>query len=118
MLLACAFGAEAQPAPRVHTIGFLGMTSAADHARQIEALRAGLRTAGYREGANLVIEYRWAEGRLNRLLAAELVRLPVELIVTHGTAGSRAAKEATTTIPVVIGTVGDPVLSRADRVIQ
>jgi putative ABC transport system substrate-binding protein len=102
---------EAQPTQRVYRIGFLGQTSPSDYSSQIAALRQGLRDAGYQEGANLFIEYRWAEGRLGRLpsLATDLVRLKVDLIVTHGTAGSRAAKQATATIPIVFATAGDPV---------
>ena len=103
--------AEAPPTQRVYRIGFLGQTSPADYSSRIAALREGLHDAGYREGADLFIEYRWAEGRLARLpsLATELVRLKVDLIVTHGTAGSRAAKSATTTIPIVFATAGDPI---------
>ena len=103
--------AEAQPTQRVYRIGFLGQTSPSDYSSQIAALRQGLREAGYQEGANLFIEYRWAEGRLGRLpgLATDLVRLKVDLIVTHGTAGPRAAKQATATIPIVFATAGDPV---------
>jgi len=77
----------------------------------VEALRAGLREFGYVEGRNIAIEFRWAEGNYDRLpeLAAELVRLKVDLIVTHTTAGTRAAKQATATIPIVIAATGDPV---------
>jgi putative ABC transport system substrate-binding protein len=102
-----------QPADRVHRFGLLGAVTAASYARQLEALRQGLRELGYVEGKNLVIEYRWAEGKYDRLpeLAAELVRLKVNLIVTHGTPGSRAAKEATTTIPIVMAPSGDAVAS-------
>jgi putative ABC transport system substrate-binding protein len=72
-----------------------------------------LRELGYEEGKNLVIEYRWADEEFDRLpkLAAELVSLRPDVIVTHGTPGCRAAKEATTTIPVVMAAVGDPVRS-------
>jgi putative ABC transport system substrate-binding protein len=100
-------------AERVYRLGFLGQTSAADLARQTAALRQGLRDLRYEEGRNLVIEYRWAERKLDRLpaLAAELVGLNVDAIVTHGSAGSRAAKQATGTIPIVIAVVGDPVAS-------
>ncbi|HSF07418.1 MAG TPA: ABC transporter substrate-binding protein [Methylomirabilota bacterium] len=75
------------------------------------AFRRGLRDLGYVEGENLVIEYRWAEGKYDRLpdLAAELVRLQVDVIVTHGTPGSRAAKQATATIPIVMAISGDAV---------
>ena len=100
-----------QPAPGMHRIGFLGATSAAGLGNRLEALRAGLRELGYVEGKNLVIEFRWAESRYARLaeLAAELVRLNVALIVTHGTPGVLAAKQATTTIPIVIAAQGDAV---------
>jgi putative tryptophan/tyrosine transport system substrate-binding protein len=105
--------AEAQSADRVYRLGFLGQTSSADLARQIAALRQGLQDRGYEEGRNLAIEYRWAEGKLDRLpgLATELAGLGVDIIVTHGSAGSRAAKQATRTIPIVIAVVGDPVAS-------
>src|SRR5262245_57992221 len=111
VLLAAAVIAEAQQPAKVVRIGFLGPTSAASNADRIEALRAGLRGLGYVEGKNLVIEYRWAEGKFDRLpeLAAELVRLNVDVILTSGTPGIRAAKNATTTIPIVMVTSGDPV---------
>ena len=113
IVLIFAFGgavAQAQPA-KVIRIGFLGPTSAASNAGRMEALRAGLRDLGYLEGKNLVIESRWAEGKFDRLpeLAAELVRLNVDVILTTGTPGIRAAKNATTTIPLVMVTSGDPV---------
>ena len=71
---------------------------------RIEAFRQGLRELGYVEGKNIVIEYRYAEGKLDRLpaLAAELVRLKVDVIVTAGPTATRAAKEATVTIPIVM----------------
>jgi ABC-type uncharacterized transport system substrate-binding protein len=111
--LTFAFGgavAHAQPA-KVVRIGFLGPNSAASNAGRMEALRAGLRDLGYLEGKNLVMESRWAEGKFDRLpeLAAELVRLNVDVILTAGTPGIRAAKNATTTIPIVMVTSGDPV---------
>jgi putative tryptophan/tyrosine transport system substrate-binding protein len=111
--LTFAFGGpvvHAQPA-KVVRIGFLGPTSAASNAGRMEALRAGLRDLGYLEGKNLIIESRWAEGKFDRLpeLAAELVRLNVDVILTAGTPGIRAAKNATTTIPIVMVTSGDPV---------
>ena len=100
-----------QPTPRMHRIGFLGPTTAAGTARNLDAFRAGLRELGYLEGKNLVIEFRWAEGKYERLpeLAAELVRLNVELIVTHSTPGALSAKQATTVIPIVIAEQGDSV---------
>lgn len=102
---------RAQPSQKTATIGFLGMPTASGWARMVEALRAGLREYGYVEGRNLAIAFRWAEGKYDRLplLAAELVRLKPDVIVTHATAGVRAAKEATTTIPIVIAATGDAV---------
>jgi putative ABC transport system substrate-binding protein len=110
-LLAAPPPAEPQAPGKAHRIGFLGASTLAQYRGQIEALRTGLRDLGYVEGRNVVIEYRWAEGRYDRLpaLAAELVRLGVEVIVTHGTPGSLAAKRATTTIPIVMAVVGNPV---------
>jgi putative ABC transport system substrate-binding protein len=104
---------RAQQRGKVYRIGFLGIANASSWVSQIDALRQGLRELGYEEGKDLVIEYRWAEEDLDRLpkLAAELVSLKVDVIVTHGTPGSRAAKQATTTIPVVMAAVGDPVRS-------
>jgi len=110
--LAAPFASFAQQsAPRMRRIGFLGPSSAAGIASRLEALRSGLRELGYVEGKNLVIEFRWAEGKYDRLaeLAAELVRLNVEVIVTHSTPGVLAAKQATTAIPIVIATQGDAV---------
>jgi putative ABC transport system substrate-binding protein len=105
----------AQSADRTYRIGFLGQTGAADLKRQLAALRDGLRASGYEEGRNLVIEYRWAERKLDRLpaLATELADLKVDVIVTHGSAGSRAAKQAAGSIPVVIAVIGYPVESGA-----
>jgi putative tryptophan/tyrosine transport system substrate-binding protein len=102
--------ARAQQSGKVYRIGFLGVTSHAEYADRVEAVRTGLRHLGYEEGKNIVIHYRWADGRYDRLpeLAAELVRLNVDVIVTHSTPGSRAAKQATSTIPIVANS-GDPV---------
>jgi putative ABC transport system substrate-binding protein len=111
-LLALPLAAEAQQTGKTYRIGYLGSTSPSSaHAQFLEALRQGLRDLGYVEGKNLAIEYRWAEGKYDRLpdLAAELVRLKVDLIVTHGTPGSLAAKHATTTIPIVMAISGDAV---------
>jgi putative tryptophan/tyrosine transport system substrate-binding protein len=103
--------ASAQTAGGVHRIGVLGVTSPKVHGRFVDAFREGLTERGYVEGKNLMIEYRWAEGNYSRLpeLAAELTRLPVDLILTHGTPGGRAAKAATATIPIVIAMTGDAV---------
>ena len=104
---------NAQTPHRVYRVGFLGQTAARDLDHQTRALRQGLRDLGYDEGRNLVIEYRWAERTVDRLpaLATELVTAKVDIIVTHGSPGSRAAKQATTEIPIVIAVVGDPVAS-------
>jgi putative ABC transport system substrate-binding protein len=101
---------RAQPA-KVARIGFLGLDSASSHASRLSALREGLRNLGYQEGRNIQIEFRWAEGDYTRLpvLADELVRLNVDIILTHGAAGALAAQKATKTIPIVITAVGDMV---------
>ena len=102
--------AEAQQAGNVYRIGILS-TASAPYEPMIGALRHRLRELGYEENKTLLIEYRWAEGKLDHLpgLAAELVALRVDVIVTHGDPGARAAKEATTTIPIVVAAMGDPV---------
>ena len=103
--------ARAQPSGKVYRIGFLGVTSHGEYRRHVDALRTGLRKLGYEEGKNIVFEYRWAEGRYDRLpeLAAELVNLNVDVLVAHSTPGARAAKQATSTIPIVVAAVADPV---------
>ena len=102
--------AEAQKAKGTHRIGWLSPASAANDLPNLEALRAGLREVGYVEGQNITIEARWAEGRSERLpqLAAELVRLPVDVLCTVGTLASGAAKHATSTIPIVFANVAFP----------
>jgi putative tryptophan/tyrosine transport system substrate-binding protein len=102
--------AEAQQAGKVYRIGFLGSTSASQYKPYVEAMRQGLSDLGYVEGRNLTIEYRWAGGKYEQLghLAAELVRSKVDVIVTHRAPGSQAAKQATTTIPIVMAVVGNP----------
>jgi putative ABC transport system substrate-binding protein len=106
--VAWPLAARAQQA-KVARIGFLGLVSASSHAPRVAAFRAGLRDLGWVEGRNLAIEFRWAEGSYQRLpaLAEELVRLNVDVLVTHGAAGALAAKKATSTIPIVITAVGD-----------
>jgi putative ABC transport system substrate-binding protein len=105
--------ARAQQPAKTFRIGFLGLPTAESLPKRPEAFRAGLRDLGYQEGKNIVIEYRWADGEYDRLpaLIAELVRLPVDVIVTHGTPGTLAAKQATSTIPIVMATAGDAVAS-------
>ena len=103
-------GASAQQATKVARIGYLAVNRAANPRNQ-EAFRQGLRDLGYIEGRNFVIEYRDAEGKLERLpaLAAELVALNVDVIVAGSTIGALAAKQATRTLPVVFASTGDPV---------
>ncbi len=107
--LAVPISSFSQQPAKTYRIGLLSSESPASYRTRIDELRAGLRELGYAEGRNLVIEFRWAEGKLDRLpeLAAELVRLKVDLIVTHGGLTSSAAKNATTTIPIVFATNGD-----------
>src|SRR5262245_47798643 len=111
LLLALCASAEAQQPAKAPRIGFLGGSSPSAISARIEAFRQGLRELGYVEGKNIVIEWRYAEGKFDRLpaLAAELVRLKVDVIVTSGPLPTRAAKEATVTIPIVMTQVGDPV---------
>jgi len=94
----------------MHRIGWLSPASATDGLPNLEALRAGLRGLGYVEGQNIAIEGRWADGRTERLLqlADELVRLPVDVLCTAGSQASEAAKQATSTIPIVFASVAFP----------
>jgi ABC-type uncharacterized transport system substrate-binding protein len=100
--------AQAQPKTKTPRLGYLGTVSSSG---RITAFRQGLRELGYVEGKNIVIEWRHHEGKIDRLpaLAAELVRLKVDIIITAGAPATRAAKEATSTIPIVMTQVGDPV---------
>jgi putative ABC transport system substrate-binding protein len=111
VLLALSVPAEAQQPKKMPRIGFLIGTSPSAVSDRTEAFRQGLRELGYVEGKNIVIEWRHAEAKLDRLpvLAAELVRLKVDAIVTAGPPGTRAAKEATVTIPIIMGFDNDPV---------
>jgi putative tryptophan/tyrosine transport system substrate-binding protein len=103
--------ARAQQPGKMARIGFLGSATAAGSTESVEALRAGLRDFGHVEGRNIAIAFRWAEGKYDRLpdLVAELIGLNVDVIVTHGTPGTRAAKQATTTIPIVMAISGDAI---------
>jgi putative tryptophan/tyrosine transport system substrate-binding protein len=109
-LAAWPFAAPAQQ-PAMPAIGYLGTGSAQSDAFRVTGFRQGLKEAGYVEGQNLTIEYRWAEDHLDRLpaMAADLVRHQVALIVAISAAASLAAKAATTTLPIVFETAGDPV---------
>jgi ABC-type uncharacterized transport system substrate-binding protein len=104
-------GATAQSVPVSHRIGWLSPARAEGGATNLDALRQGLRELGYQEGRNLTIEARWADGGSDRLpaLARELVGLRVDVICTAGTQATRAARDATSTIPVVFANVAFPV---------
>jgi putative ABC transport system substrate-binding protein len=107
---ACPLGAYAQSSAKIYQIGLLGIFSHAEYSRHVDGLRTSLRQLGYEEGKNVVIHYRWADGKYDRLseLATELVKLNVDVIVTHGTPGAVAAKQATSTVPIV-AISGDPI---------
>jgi putative tryptophan/tyrosine transport system substrate-binding protein len=112
ILLALCLPASAQQPTKGPRIGYLTADSRSARADvRAAAFRQGLRELGYVEGKNLVIEWRSAEGKLDRLpaLAAELVRLKVDIIVTGGPTATRPVKEATTTIPIVMTQDSDPV---------
>ena len=111
MLFALCPLAAAQQPKKAHRIGYLNASSFSTNATRMEAFRQGLRDLNYVEGKNIIIEWRSADGKSDRLaaLAAELVRLPVEVIVTGGSTSTRAAKTATSTIPIVITNDPDPV---------
>src|SRR6202158_4210460 len=98
--LAAPLAAEAQPAGKVYRVGFLGNSTAALEANLVGPFREGLRDLGYVEGRNIVVEYRWADGKYERLpqLVAEIVALKVDVIVTAGTPAALAVKRATATI--------------------
>jgi putative tryptophan/tyrosine transport system substrate-binding protein len=103
--------ARAQQAGKVHRIGFLGSATAAGSAKAVESLRTGLRELGYVDGTNIGFEFRWAEGNYDRFpqLVAELIATNVDVLITHGTPGTRVAKQATTTIPIVMAISGDAI---------
>ena len=108
-VLAAPLAARAQQPARAPRIGYL--ESGAPGTPLVEAFRQGLRELGYVEGHNFTIGYRWAEGRQDRLpgLAEEIVRLNVDVIVTHGAVATRAAQRATAAIPIVFASSGDAV---------
>jgi putative ABC transport system substrate-binding protein len=111
VLAAAPLASEAQPRTgKSYRIGFLGVSSAAEYHENLNAFLQGLRDLGYEDGKSIAIEYRWAEGREERLvaLAAELVRLQPDLLVSHST-GVGAVQQVTSTIPIVMGVSADPV---------
>jgi putative ABC transport system substrate-binding protein len=112
VLLAAPLTSHAQPATKVYRIGFVRSTTASANASENEAFTQRLRELGYTEGQNLIIEARFANGQAERLpaLVAELVRLPVDYLVVGGTVTTHVAKQATSTIPIVmINASDDPV---------
>ena len=113
MLLTLCVSAQAQQSRKVTRIGVLSQSSANFMSTQLEAFRQGLRDFGYVEGQNIAIDYRYAEGKLDRLpgLAVELVRLKVDVIAATSTPAVLAAKNTTKEIPIVFHTIGDPVTS-------
>jgi putative ABC transport system substrate-binding protein len=111
VLLTTPLVARGQQQSKIARVGYLAASSVTDNPHYAQAFRDGLHDLGYVEGKNLVIEYRWAQGNFERLpdLAAELVRLRVDVIVAVGDPVIFAARQATNTIPIVMASVGDPV---------
>ena len=111
VILASVHLVEAQQAKKVPRIGYMSLQSQASESARVEAFRQGLRDLGYVEGKSILIEYRWAEGKSDRLpdLAAELARLKVDVFVVAGNVAALSAKQATRTIPIVFPLHGDPV---------
>ena len=113
MLLALPFSAHAQQAGKIFRIGLLDISDASTSEVRLKTFWEEIRRLGWIEGKNIAIEYRFAEGKSDRFpeLAADLVRLKVDLIVVTTTASALAAKRATTTIPIVMTSSADPVAS-------
>ena len=106
----CATAGAQQPA-RIPRVGFLGNSTAALESNLVGPFREGLRALGYKEGRNIIIEYRWAEGKYERFpsLIEELIGSNVDVIVTAGTPATQAYQKAKTSIPLVMVAVGDPI---------
>jgi putative ABC transport system substrate-binding protein len=113
MLFALCFSAEAQQPAKIPLVGYVSSNDPASPGPLVEAFRQGLRDLGYIEGKNILVEYRYTEGKSDRFpsLVAELVQLKVDLLVIPGLPGMLAAKQATKTIPIVIVSNADPVAS-------
>ena len=109
--VAAAWPLAASAQSKIPRIGFMGNSTAALEANLVDAFREGLREHGYEEGRNIVIEYRWADGKYEQFpaLVAELIAAKVDAIVTAGTPAALAMKKETTTVPLVMVAVGDPV---------
>ena len=110
-VLAWPLAVRAQPMAKVWHVGMLETTAATLNATNLDAFKQALRQLGYIEGQNLIVEYRSGDGHIERFpqLAAELVRLNVDIIITRGTPAALAAKKATATIPIVMAAIGEPV---------
>jgi len=113
ILFAVCVSAQAQQPTKTPRIGFLGAVSASALANRIEGFRLGLRELGYEEGKNITIEYRYADGKFDRLpaLARELIDSKVALVVTHGEAAIEAVKQVNPNIPIVVGVTGDLIVT-------
>ena len=111
LAVVAALPLEASAQSRIPRIGFMGNSTAALEANLLDAFREGLRELGYEEGRNIIIEYRWADGKYEQfpVLVAELIASKVDVIVTAGTPAALAVKKATTAVPLVMVAVGDPV---------
>jgi putative tryptophan/tyrosine transport system substrate-binding protein len=111
LVAAWPLATSAQPTNKMTRIGFLGSATATGSSQSVKALREGLKAFDYVEGKNIIIEFRWAEGKYERLpeLVADLIRLNVDLLVTHGTPGTQGAKRVTTNIPIIMAISGDAV---------
>ena len=109
--LTTPLGARAQPAGKIFQIGYVGNSTPSGETSLVDAFRQGLRERGYTEGKNIVVHYRWAEGKPDVFpaLVAELLALNVDVLVVSGTPATLAAKKATSTGPIVIAAVGDAV---------
>jgi putative tryptophan/tyrosine transport system substrate-binding protein len=107
---AWSFAARAQQSAKLPTIGFLGPTTPSSQSQHLAAFVQRLRELGWVEGRDVTIEVRWAEGRDERYaqIANEFVRLKVDIILTHNTLPVLAAKQATSVIPIVFASAGDP----------
>ena len=113
ILFAVCVSAQAQQPTKTPRIGFLGAVSASALANRIDGFRLGLRELGYEEGKNITIEYRYADGKFDRLpaLARELIDSKVALVVTHGEAAIEAVKQVNPNIPIVVGVTGDLIVT-------
>jgi len=111
MLLGLTFPLQAQQRKKIPRIGYLSFVSPSSYAPFVEAFRQGLHDLGYAEGKNIVVEYRSAEGKLDRFpkVAAELVALKIDVMVAVSTPAALAAQQATKTIAIVFAAVADPV---------